>query len=534
MDNLNPEFLFPELSKQSHLFVRLMKALSIHLRPAPYPYGLLTLRLLGKLGGKNRKVLRDPIDIFDPSSVKEYVQAIGIECKWALTETPTNDSSDQMQIDEAPLDVSEDSFMLQIPLDRCVEILRRAACSQKNNSGDESSKTKKDGSKSPLLWKDSEKLWDLDIVKTDFFPYCVDVIEKTRDNQVQAAITILRSILTKMIEIDKIDPTKIFNDGDRSLAYHTGDAKESSFDMQASSATLRAYNKDLEMVGLGLMYGCAIRPLNTEVIDYMKGLMTNMFLIVLSHKMHFVRVDANGSLLDQGEDTTDDSGADEPLGTIKPFGYFQQTGPLRHTTDPMAFNASLAEFMSQSSRVTIDVGIDLLKHLLSLPKDIAIDGTQGDGRTEETADIDLGSLYFFENLLEVLIEKCVSCSWHRRDGLYNGICLMIESLGVAWAKKYETELMYVAFFSLKSVPKEMPIASVKSFQFFIRICSGIYGKPGLTGTNSFVFDTLSESDSKDPSDDVESLKEATMPSNPCKSVIHAVLTEVASTKQIVR
>ena len=55
---MNPEFLFPELSKQKDTFVSLMKALSIHLRPAPYPYGLLTLRLLGKLGGKNRRVLR--------------------------------------------------------------------------------------------------------------------------------------------------------------------------------------------------------------------------------------------------------------------------------------------------------------------------------------------------------------------------------------------------------------------------------------------------------------------------------------------
>jgi hypothetical protein len=51
VDNLNPLFLYPEMSKQSELFSTLMQSLSSHLRPAPYPYGLLTLRLLGKLSG---------------------------------------------------------------------------------------------------------------------------------------------------------------------------------------------------------------------------------------------------------------------------------------------------------------------------------------------------------------------------------------------------------------------------------------------------------------------------------------------------
>ena len=36
----------------------LMTALSKHLRPAPYPYGMLALRVLGKMGGRNRRFLR--------------------------------------------------------------------------------------------------------------------------------------------------------------------------------------------------------------------------------------------------------------------------------------------------------------------------------------------------------------------------------------------------------------------------------------------------------------------------------------------
>ena len=47
-----------------------MMALTHHLRPAPYPYGLLTLRLLGKFGGKNRVFLRELIG-FEPGEVDE-------------------------------------------------------------------------------------------------------------------------------------------------------------------------------------------------------------------------------------------------------------------------------------------------------------------------------------------------------------------------------------------------------------------------------------------------------------------------------
>ena len=58
VDNLNPEFLYPVMCSQPAVFADLMKSLCKHLRPAPYPYGMLSLRLLGKLGGRNRRFLR--------------------------------------------------------------------------------------------------------------------------------------------------------------------------------------------------------------------------------------------------------------------------------------------------------------------------------------------------------------------------------------------------------------------------------------------------------------------------------------------
>ena len=36
----------------------LMRSLYHHLKPAPYPYGMLALRILGKMGGQNRSYLQ--------------------------------------------------------------------------------------------------------------------------------------------------------------------------------------------------------------------------------------------------------------------------------------------------------------------------------------------------------------------------------------------------------------------------------------------------------------------------------------------
>lgn len=544
MDNLNPEFLFPELSKQNHLFVRLMKALSMHLRPAPYPYGLLTLRLLGKLGGKNRRVLRDPIDISDPASIKEHMQHLGIECTWSRLDSSAEQSSD-MEIDG---DATPQSFSIQIPIEECVQILKRIALCPKCEAT-KAPQESEDGSSGPVTWKESNRLWDVDFQKTDLFPFCVDVIDETKRSQVEAAMTVLRAALTKMVTVEKFNVEEISIIGETDTIEDGGDrVVGSSFDMQSSSSTLSAYDKDLETVGLGLMFGCVVTSVQKEALAYTRGFLTNMFLIVMSHQNHFVRVDANGSSLlrqrnaelasnDASQQTSSDDLVEDGMGSLKPFGYFEQTGPLRHMTNPMILNNSLAEFLSQSCPRSNDVGLDLLKHLLSLPQQLRVK-TADETKKEkgETFELDRGSIFFFENLLRVLIEKCVSVDWNRREGLYNGIYVMIETLGYAWAKKYESEILYVALFSLKSIPNEMSIAAVKAFQFLIRVCSGLYGTPthGVTEETPFVFDTLSSPDSNETRNSKESSKVVKPVSCPCDDVLQTVITEMASTKQMVR
>jgi hypothetical protein len=120
---------------------------------------------------------------------------------------------------------------------------------------------------------------------------------------------------------------------------------------------------------------------------------------------------------------------------------------------------------------------------------------------------------------------------------------MVETLGSFWAKRYEVEIMNVALFSVKSVPKEMSIAGSKSFVFLIELCSKLYGEPQKKPNNADIpitFDLLSiwkrkeESKSQNPSSTDEKVTAAPAVACPCDDVLHMLITEMASTKHLTR
>lgn len=60
IDNLNPEFLEQSMA---NFMSDVILALWSHLKPAPYPWGGKCLQILGKLGGYNRRFLKEPLAI---------------------------------------------------------------------------------------------------------------------------------------------------------------------------------------------------------------------------------------------------------------------------------------------------------------------------------------------------------------------------------------------------------------------------------------------------------------------------------------
>lgn len=543
VDNLNPEFLFPEISKQSELFVSLMKALSTHLRPAPYPYGLLTLRLLGKLGGKNRRVLREPMDIKDTAAFKEHASELEIECRWFDPEAV--DDSDAMQTSDDGLESVKPphNFFLPLSIERCVEVIKRLIdLPLVESNGEERTKTAEGP---PLLWEDNERLWDIQIEETDLLPYCSDVMNSTQAAQAESALNVLRTALSEMITVEAIDARSVdvFGESSTNNEHESPATGSMAGDFQSTSSSLRSFDNDFQLVGLGLMLGCTLESVREQSLDFAKGFLSNMFLIVISRQDCFVRIDANGSAIgtsdyaSPGENKPDnpiDAAGDIFAGSLgsKPFGYFEQTGSLKNVTNPLTVNKSLADMLSQVPPRSQEVGLELLQYVLGLPEcfDLARSDVDDSHNPEE---LNRGSLVFFESLLSALCQKCIISKWNRREGLYTGIVQLLQKMGGKWSRKYEVEVMNVALFSLKSVPKEMSMASVKAFGFVTQVCTALYGSLKMS-EDDIIIDVLtakSGAKEEDPTKKTEEQGEVTSVSAEGKKSDADPLVSIAEGKE---
>ncbi|GAB4848475.1 hypothetical protein Ancab_003180 [Ancistrocladus abbreviatus] len=105
IDSLNPDFLEPSMA---NVMSEVILALWSHLRPAPYPRGGKSLQLLGKLGGRNRRFLKEPLALECKENPEHGIRVI-------LTFKPGT------------------PFL--VPLDRCVS-LAIATIMQKNGAVD--------------------------------------------------------------------------------------------------------------------------------------------------------------------------------------------------------------------------------------------------------------------------------------------------------------------------------------------------------------------------------------------------------------
>jgi hypothetical protein len=204
----------------------------------------------------------------------------------------------------------------------------------------------------------------------------------------------------------------------------------------------------------------------------------------MSNQAHILRVGANGTPNDES-----DIGEEAILGSLKPFGYIDVKEPFDSLANPLVVDKASALFLCQPSLASASLGMEITTFLLRLAE-------QADERTGEDVSFekDRGTRIYSENLLYSICEQCIQTNWSCRDGLHSVLCLMVETLGFAWGKRYENEIMNVALFSKKSVPWEVSVAGVKSFRFFIYLCVRSHGPPRFLQVAStlqpFFFDLL--------------------------------------------
>jgi hypothetical protein len=200
-----------------------MESLSRHLRPAPYPYGLLTLRLLGKLGGKNRQFLREPINL-GMLATNDKPLYLSVHCKRNRNEDAMDDS------DELP------ELRLPLPLRSCVNILREIAMSITADDG--SDPEQEEDKYSVIEPIGFSTLWDYKIEDLDIQSYSKYVINTTRQDQAEASLRVLQAALKEI---------------------HTL-ASSDHMDIETNEKDLSCQN----LICSGLFYACMLDATNNE------------------------------------------------------------------------------------------------------------------------------------------------------------------------------------------------------------------------------------------------------------------------------
>ena len=191
----------------------LMAALTQHLQPAPYPYGLLCMRLLGKMGGMNRLFLREIVAVGGGGRLVNTTNNLTLSCEWQHDGNNVDEEGSEGGVNGA-------SILLPFPLDRAVDVLRRVAAlpcivvagGGDNEGGhDENGNARASSSTSeastPAMnpyyqGKNFSDLLSIDPRSFDLNSYTAELMEETKRDQSRSAFVVLRAALASIIDID--------------------------------------------------------------------------------------------------------------------------------------------------------------------------------------------------------------------------------------------------------------------------------------------------------------------------------------------
>ena len=529
-----------------------MTALSIHLRPKPYPYGLLALRLLGKLGGKNRRFLRNDITLRSTCN-QTALADLSMEFQWSETESVVLKEF----LSSEGRKESEDSqspgiLPIVLPLNSAVNLLNTVAQIDFDSVRSEVKQKRDDDAEfrvvlKRLSRKNLTKLWTEPADVIDFQAYSYDVVDDTVGDQAASALCVICTSLAALLDLDE-RPPDLATIGSSNTTIDP--PMQQPRDCSANSAVASSQRSEcLKAIVKGLLYGLSVSCVKLDSRICAKGVFHYVLGVLKSFQEHVVKIDANGSRLPDGGATNDypptprqvdsndvDVAASkretaklashpEELGSLRPFGYFEVTAPL-DLLNPFGVCEVIAEMMSQpTTRIQSNV-VEFFEEVLRE----SIDSPTSNSSEVDLSEISAAQSAFYETLLEALCRFAETKPWNLVSGLRSAILMMTEVLGSRWAMQYEVELVHTAILSLKRSGKETPFAGVRAFQFFVSIFVSLYGHPVKWDSITCVPDVLAIDK------DYESTVRGTSGgcTTPSDAVLNILIIELASTKQLVR
>jgi len=437
-----------------------MLSLNDHLRPAPYQYGLLTLRLLGKLGGKNRLFLQKPMDLPSNNEWSYRNKGLQVNCKWG--------------------DSSEYSF--DLPLERAVFILQNIShiTKHQSNLAEDKNTIVVENNHEERVTILSEKIKIEDI---NFSDYKTKLMEETSSNQTRSAFIVIRVAISTLLHSERNSRRRDQN------ASNNNENEEIP-----SQLFIEHSEKDRQetflLASIGLFHAANIETLRDEAFILMENLMQHLVLLIASNIENIRRIDdtlEHETRTMQKEQTPDNELSDKRAllvgGKLQPlpaFGKFSFPEGIGNSVNCFMFNEAIPRMLKGSSSNGIDVLLKIIERFVEFGKHVDQELSKSENSSiDKTDDCNKAHLccadVLFESLLYNLCEACFSYHWESRRGIYKGICKLLQLLGPKWSSQFEVVLVHVAFFCLKDYPNEIILAEKDSIVFFFRVASLLYG-----------------------------------------------------------
>ncbi|KAL3798859.1 hypothetical protein HJC23_004647 [Cyclotella cryptica] len=516
VDNLHGDYLYPVISQQSDTLCNLMISLTKHLQPAPYPYGLLCLRLLGKLGGKNRLFLHEVI--CQECDNKMSKPGVSIHFEWHGNLHESANASDE----------SSCSFPLRLPLERAVDVLKLVSkaphfVAKKDDIDTTTTRLPLDDQNSyfKCLFDERSEFLDLNA-------YAVDLMEKTKAEQANSAFAIIRGALASLLDVSADENFKTYVPRPDAQKYEEEVEPETdSHESQLHSVC----TSGLKLICDGLFTATAIEELHKEALMTLKGFGSHIIFLLSSQINCVTRIDSDGAAVDSlhqgGFEQNHLGGKLQPL---KPFGCFRLSGPLAKGVDPFVFNESLVDALAYSESTRIgNAANEVMNFIIELTQKLKSTTNVAEEKRAEDYSLTVGDVAL-ENLLSCMCQACFGQSWNRRVGVMNGILQLLSKMGLQWSKFYEVEILHLAMFLVKDAPAEIARANKESMKFFVTITWFYFGGPASWDSSTLIYDVLSTKSTHNP---CASLRDAKPPFI-SQASLTLILSEIGSTKHFVR
>ncbi len=417
-----------------------MLALTSHLRPAPYQYGILTLSLLGKLGGKNRRFLQEPMDVTQ-SKENDLDSRFDLNCRW----------------DSLP------TFKLMLPIQRAALVLEHMSILECSSCHRES--TNAHGLQNLL----SE---DLQVEKFNLSEYKNKTLNESRRDQSLSALVIVRAALSSILEkgnFVRLTEKKFKEGKDISLRLFIQQNRPSG-------------TKTMKLICRGLFHASTISSTQEQGLLLLHGLSFQMIQTVANAREDVRRShNDEDSMKGQKHEKRNSSMqhahvAGGKLQPLLPFGCFSFVGQLKTRQYCLVLNETIPEVLKSRNDEEVKLALEIMRKIVNCSKafDEEVSNNSNETAKAKSPSHLSCSEIFVENMLYHLCHTCLASEWQERGGIFDGIIYLMQLMGKEWSIQYEVELIHVAIFCIKDQPQEVANAEKEALLFFFQVISSLY------------------------------------------------------------